>query len=194
MKRPQKPPIRPTNPGDYNNPTITMSHERLVGRVVTRWAKLEATLDDLIWQFLDLPLELGRIITARMDANGKSRMIRSLSELVFDPMLQDYTNDLMDHVDFLKDDRNFIVHGTWGRKSPEGVPIAMSLRPKNTPSTIVAESFDAKRMHLLVRDIEAVKWRLLALFESALAAHRRVRPQFQEPSSFPPPNRLDQSG
>jgi hypothetical protein len=193
MKRPEKPPLRKTNPGDFNDPSIPMSHERLIGRLVTRWAKLEATLDDLIWQFLDLPLEFGRIITARMDASNKSKMIRALSEMVFDQLLNDYTRDLMDRVDFLKDERNFVVHGTWGRKNPEGVPIAMSLRSKDTPSTIIAESFDARRMRLLIRDMDAVKWRLLALFQSAQTWHRKARSQFQEYSSIPLPSPPDQS-
>ncbi len=193
VKRPQKPSIQPPVPGDYGDPTIPMSQERWIGRIVAEWAKLEATLDDLIWQFLNLPIEYGRIITARMDATAKIAMLRALSNLALDPLLQDYLKEYIDTVDILREDRNFIVHGTWGRTIRDRTPIALSLRPKDTPSTVVSETFPPERMKAIWIDIVATKWKLIALFESARASHHKARAQFQEPSPIPLPNPLGQT-
>jgi hypothetical protein len=156
-----------------------MSQEKWIGRITVEWSKLEAVLDDLIWCFLDLPMEFGRTITTTMNAKSKVTMLRNLSTLTFDPLLQAYLKEHLDLVDILKDDRNFIVHGTWGRTLKDRTPYAMSLRPKGTASTVVAESFTPQRMQSIWQLIINVKWKLYPLFDSAREAHHRAREQFR---------------
>jgi hypothetical protein len=57
-----------------------MTHERLIGRIVVAWSKLEGAMEDLIWQLLGIGIEQGRVITSRLDAVTKIRMIRALAE------------------------------------------------------------------------------------------------------------------
>jgi hypothetical protein len=179
VKRPQKPPIEPYDSTDWGDPTIPISHEKWIGRITVEWSRLEGTLDDLIWCFLDLPIEFGRTITTTMSATGKITMLRNLIALAFDPLLQDYLREHLDIVEILKDDRNFVVHGTWGRTLRDRTPMASSLRPKHSPSLVVAESFTAERLQSIWKLIISVKLRLVPLFDSATAAHRRAREKFQ---------------
>lgn len=97
------------------------------------------------WNFLNFPMEYGRIITSRMDATAKVSMLRNLNSLAFDQLLQSYMKDVLDSVDAIKEDRNLIVHGTRGRTSPDKTPMALSLRIKDTPSTVVSETFPRER-------------------------------------------------
>jgi hypothetical protein len=195
MKRPQKPPVLPPDQNAIGDHTIPISQEKWIGRVVVEFSKLDAAMDDLIWQFFNLPIEFGRIITARMDTTSKITMLRALSDTAFDadPMLQHYLKDALDNADILREFRNLIVHGTWGRTRADQTPIAMSLRIKDTPSTVVSETFSPERMQAIWTAIQLVKWRLIPLFESARASHHRSRERFPPPPPIPQPSRGDQT-
>ncbi|GEM_PF-4522666 len=192
-KRPQKPPILPGKVGKIHGPTIPMSQEKWIGRIVVEWSKLEGALDDMVWLFLDLAMEFGRPVTATMDATFKLKILRKLAEVCCDSLLLDYLCELYDRIDFIREDRNFIVHGSWGRVMPENIPIALSLRPKHTPSTVVAETFPQERMREIHEAIMDVKWRLLWTFEAAAASRQRARQQFPGWIPMPLPNRWGQT-
>lgn len=91
-KRPSKPDPVPAAPNHVAISTISPSQERLIGQVAVEWAKLEATLEDLIWQFLGLPIELGRNVTARLGAETKVSVLRSVAQVCYD---QDTTDFLL---------------------------------------------------------------------------------------------------
>jgi hypothetical protein len=131
--RPKKLPITPGIPSVPVQDTIPLSHERLIGRFVVAWAKLEGSLDDLIWHFLDVPLEYGRIITSRMEAATKLQTIKFLASTSFgrfspDLLMKDYCDEIMEQINILREDRNMVIHGTWGRIAPRFVPMTLSLR------------------------------------------------------------------
>jgi hypothetical protein len=193
VKRPQKPRILPPDPNvtDIDH-TVPMSHERLIGRFAVEWSKLEGVMDDLIWRFLDLPVEYGRIVTSHVDANGKIKLLSQLIETSFghsspDYIMFSYFEEILSHTDIIRIDRNLIIHGTWGRNLSR-IPMAMSLRIRDTPSTIVSESFDGIRMRDLIRKILVVKWAMIYALDSASAAHHRSRKQFQMLLSIHQPN------
>src|SRR5690348_17894668 len=55
--------------------------------------------------------------------------------------------DILDKIGNLQEDRNFIIHGTWGLLMPGAVPVAMSVRVKSPmPDEIVSETFSYERM------------------------------------------------
>jgi len=80
---------------------------------VVAWSKLEACMEDLIWSLLEVEIEEGRIMTARVDAVGKIRMLRELGELEMPEEMFHRLSPTLDEIDVLRDDRNFIVHGSW---------------------------------------------------------------------------------
>jgi hypothetical protein len=140
-----------------------MNHERLIGRVVVAWSKLEGAMEDLIWQLLGLDIEQGRVITSRLDAVAKIRMIRSLGEPALTEPQWLSLSETMARIDILREDRNTILHGTWGR-DPAGVPFAISLRfTPLAPDQVVSESFPDRRMREICHNIDASKFRLRRL-------------------------------
>jgi hypothetical protein len=131
-----------------------MQHERLIGRAIILWSRLEAQMQSVIWEFYGLPLEYGRIITESLDAKYKLMMLRKLTEsYVSDDNIKDELNTLYNNIQFIYDERNIIAHGLWGTLTPDAVPAVMSLKPKDEKlprDEIMTETFPAWRMYSVV--------------------------------------------
>jgi hypothetical protein len=148
--------------GDDAIPPVGLVQEKLIGRVVVQWSKVEAGLNELIWRMLQLTIEDGRILTSRMDAQTKIAMLRKLGPRYLDGGPLEDLQKALKLADNVRDDRNFIVHGTWGTLLPEGEPIALSIRAKAEPGEIRSELFPYSRMRIIIRDILLVKKSLIA--------------------------------
>jgi hypothetical protein len=183
--RPQKPPILPPDATIEHNPTVSLQYERLIGRAIIAWSKLEACMEDFIWSLLKIDLEQGRVITGRVDAVGKIRMLRELGRLELPELMFHRLSPALDEIDVLRDDRNFIAHGSWGRTKYRGewVHVCLSLRPKSpTPDVVVSESFPEIRMRAIIDGIERTKWTLIRLREELDALPGRSTPPRHEGS------------
>jgi hypothetical protein len=142
-----------------------LNTEKLIGRVAVEWPRLEGVMEDFIWHFLGLPIETGRIVTGRLDATAKIRMLRALGELKLPEQRWHVLSSILDKIDMLREERNIMVHGTWGR-NPGGVPIAISLRIRAlAPDQVVSETFPAERMQGIAHDTVAAKLRLMRLMK-----------------------------
>jgi hypothetical protein len=134
----------------------------LIGRVVVEWAKLEAAMQDAIWNILNVPLEDGRVLTARMDARIKLQWLRTFSQRhIFGDELTNLS-EILDLIERRQDDRNFIAHGTWGILHPDNIPVALSLRQKSPPDEVLSESFPEWVMTDIIRDIRKSRDALVA--------------------------------
>jgi hypothetical protein len=154
--------IQPALGGVYS-PNIGLNQEKWIGRVVVAWAKLEAIMSDFIWHLLKIDIELGRHITTRLDAVAKIKMLREFGPIVLTKDHWRLLSEILERIDILREDRNLIVHGSWGT-NPAGEPIAASLRTKPLePDQAVSESFSAIRMRNIVHDIDAMKLSLMTL-------------------------------
>jgi hypothetical protein len=156
-----KVPRDPPRKGEDAIAEIGLIQEKLIGRVVVQWSKIEAGLDNLIWAMLSLTIEDGRILTTRLDAQTKIAMLRKLAPryMTGDPL--DKLLKAFELADDIRDDRNFIVHGTWGTLLPERQPISLSIRGKAGPGEIKSELFPHSRMRTIIRDIFLVKQALI---------------------------------
>ena len=150
-KRTPKPPFKPLQ--DYHEvvPGIGLIQEKLIGRFVVEFSKLEAGLNDMIWLLLDLDMSDGRVLTQRSDATTKINILRAIVPRYLEGKDLETTLEALTRLDDVRDDRNFIIHGTWGSLHPTGVAIALSLRAKSeTPDLITAETFPHARMRKLI--------------------------------------------
>jgi hypothetical protein len=153
LPRSPKPPITPLKPGQHFDPRITTRHEMLIGRVTVEWARLEAMMQDAIWNILNVPLADGRVLTARMDARTKLQWLRTFAKRHVSDDDFKARSETLDLIELRQDDRNFITHGTWGTIQPDNVAVAMSLRQKSPPDEILTESFPEWRMSDIITDI-----------------------------------------
>jgi hypothetical protein len=162
--RPEKPPFLPFRKDHAVSPRISDAQKIRIGTVIERWSKLEATMDDLIWTMLKLRFEVGRLITNRMDTTGKIRLLRQAGSFVLSEEQFHRLSPIVDQIDILREDRNFIAHGSWGTLMPENVPICSSVRPNaKNPDEVAAETFPPERIEAIASEIESLKLRLIPL-------------------------------
>ena len=103
-----------------------------------------------------------------MDSARLITLLRTLAPRKLEgDVLQELAN-LLAEADELRDDRNFIAHGTWGTLYPEGVAVCLSLRAKSNPGDVTAEHFPHARMHKIVTDIIRVKLAIIKISEAVL--------------------------
>ena len=137
-----KVPRVPMRPGQETTFGVGMAHEKLVGRVAIEWARLEHMLNEILWSCLQLSFEDGRTLTGRADTTTRIALLRTIAprHLTNEDKLEALLVAL-DTIDAVRDDRNFIVHGSWGRIWPEGTPIAASFRAKSKPDEVSCTRF-----------------------------------------------------
>lgn len=153
LKKPTRLPIQPLPPGKSVQPGIGPIQEKLIGRVVTEWARLEGVMQEIVWRLLKLDFEDGRALTGRADADRLITILRSIAPRhVKEPKLEALLHTL-DVVDQLREDRNFIVHGSWGTVMPDMDAISTSIRPKATPFEVVSEVFTHDQMRAIIKEI-----------------------------------------
>jgi hypothetical protein len=187
--KPQKPPLQSLRPEQLSSGRVSMAQERFIGRVTVAWAKLEALLNDLIWAMTGLKIEDGRLLTERQDATRLLTILRALAERYLSddgsPSPRSRFLDTLDFIDQLKDDRNAIIHGSWGEL--DGIPIIASLRLKtNSPSKVTSENYPAERMLKIARDIDRCK-KIMGAFLNIFEAWREkpVPPVHENSETLP---------
>ncbi len=148
---------RPFRSNQSPRPEIGQIQERLIGRAIVEWSKLENCIRDLIWSLVSLSFEDGRVLTERTDIARLITVAKVLARRRLEEPLLTEVIDALTRADELRDDRNFIVHGTWCTVEPVGVPYSSSLRQKSLPGEVTAEEFPHSRMRRIVAEIIRVK-------------------------------------
>jgi hypothetical protein len=84
--------------------------------------------------------------------------------------------DALNRADELRDDRNFIAHGTWCTVYPEGVAFSSSLRKKSEPGEVTAEEFPSTRMYRIIDEIDRVKGVIVKAYDGLPYPYDDTRP------------------
>jgi hypothetical protein len=122
-------------------------------------------MGDAITRLFGLEFEYGRLIVSRMDATALIKTLRDAGALRLPQEKFNKLSVICDRIDILREDRNLIVHGSWGRSSG-GTPQVLSLRIKGLePTDVVAETFPDSRMRILIKTVSALKWELIRLLK-----------------------------
>lgn len=169
----QKPPVKPFRADQRFEHTVLDAVNDPLARIIVGWSKLEAALEDLIWQFLDLSDDDGKLITARLDARPKGEMLGVLSARYLGKKRTQKLDELLARVRSLQEDRNFIAHGVWGTVQPENVPAAISLRPKAAPGRVTLETFPIGRLKDIDARIEECRKEVLSLRDELVPSRQR---------------------
>jgi hypothetical protein len=137
-------------------PHVSLLQEKLIGRAIVEFSRLEQALSHMIWHLLKLQMKDGRLITTRMDAQTKIAMLYILVPRYFDTAKQRAALAVLDVAEIVREDRNFIAHGLWGTLMPDNVPMVASVRPKSDPDNIISEAFPAERMRSIISSTKKV--------------------------------------
>jgi hypothetical protein len=186
IKRPRrvKPPAQPPRLDQKFRHEIAAEQERLIGRVIAAWSALEDTMQEAIWSFLNISMDEGRIVTARLDANFKINILRGLGPRHLEKEKADDLNALLNTIVDLYSDRNFIAHGKWGTLLPDNLPAAASLREKVdatfNPTHVMVETFPKQRMIAILREIIISMNSMIEMIREHETSHGRRHPPHQQ--------------
>jgi hypothetical protein len=177
-KIPEKPPISPLESGQWVQPGISEIQYRLIGRAIVSWAWLEAAMQDVLWTLVGVPIEDGRILTQRTDATRKIQWIRAFASRHLLGAEKTEMTSVLEDIEILQGDRNFIAHGSWATLMPDGLPMASSVREKSDqPDKIVSETFSQQRMVTIIQRIDAAKLKLARWRDKHEASRGKPPPQ-----------------
>jgi hypothetical protein len=178
----QKSPLQPRRPDQWANSDVSIEQQQLIGLLVLNWSKLETDIDGAIWAFLDIDIDKGRLITTKLNTDVKIELLRALVNTY---CAGDLLNDILHVIDFIggyKEDRNFVVHGSWGTLMPENVPVCASIRPKASPGEVISETFPKARMLDIINGILEAKENLRTLMSLIEASRKKGGPEEPGPS------------
>ena len=169
-------PIQKVRPEQVATPRVGLEQECLIGRAVITWARLEASLHDLIWTVQGKGLAEGREETEK---HLFGRLLKELRKIGSGPpeavaKIRRAVLALADNVEPLSKVRNLIVHGTWGEL--DGVPTVGSLRLETIDrNDVTFESFPPDRLHEFIRNVTAARDRAAAIIAQVESSRRPPR-------------------
>jgi hypothetical protein len=108
----------------------------LVGYCIAHWSYLEQGIDEVIWAFLKLGVEDGRIVTAHLDARHKIMLFTQLGHRHLPSSELEAFATVLGRLQDLYENRNLMAHGLWVTLLPRNTPAVMSFReklPEDTP-------------------------------------------------------------
>jgi hypothetical protein len=157
-------PIQKIRPEQVATPRVGIGQERLIGRAVIIWARLEASLHDLIWTIEGKGLAEGRGETEKHMVGRLLKELRKIGSGSTETALEVRMAVLAvaGAVKTLSEDRNLIVHGTWGEL--DGVPTVGSLQLETIDrNEVTVESFPPDRLRDFIHDVTACRDQAMAI-------------------------------
>jgi hypothetical protein len=163
---------------------ISDAHAMLIGRALAAWSQLEQVIEEVIWSFLELHIDIGRVITADLDANHKLKMLRGLSKNYIDANSFKLLDALIKRLRELYEFRNYAAHGVWVTLKSGNIPAVRVLRAK------VPDNFDQAQVVLIEMSSKYMNemTRLMDVFRNSLI-DLRTNIHSSRGTSFPPPRK-----
>jgi hypothetical protein len=122
-------PLKPfTDTAQILNKLIPEDYLTAIGRVVVQWSLMEAMLEGLIWQSLRVRNDLGRTVTAQLQAMSKLDLLCA-SLWQTKPKLAGQMESVARYVnECLRGQRNAVAHGMWTAPMNRALPIASIIK------------------------------------------------------------------
>jgi hypothetical protein len=154
-----------------------------IGNAIVAFAAMEAAAEALIWDFVGLSSDNGRLLT-RMDARPKLELAKALSEKhrVLPHPHPQTTKDFWIMVRRLTDAQNRIAHGIWVVLDKK-LPVAASYRLTADPGRVLGEAFPLDRL----AEIASACGKSKKVFEEMAERHHSSQPKPQPPRHRPKP-------
>jgi hypothetical protein len=166
--------------GEEIKPVLSAAQLDLIAQVIVNWSRLEAALESTIWYFLRLDEDDGRVITSRLGADAKLKILGPLGgRYIQNSKILTKYKRVLAKAGELAADRAFIAHGVWFTLTPKNIPVAMSLRPKSRSGEVIGEEFPDSRMRNIILHIQTAT----QMLDGLPAALATLRDKGQSPSA-----------
>jgi hypothetical protein len=153
---------------DLDTLGLSAEHLQAIGLVAVRWAELEWTLSEMIWDLASIGVSTGYAITAHLNERTRIDMLNSICDTTLG--YTQLTHELHAHLKHIRDHiypkRNKLLHSSWNFPHPKGylLTTAVTARGKvkfshdkfslTDINQVVDEIFHAhERLNELAKDI-----------------------------------------
>ena len=104
------------------NVPLTAEHLQAIGRICALWSSAENVMEHLIWAMIPTSINYGRAITTHAPNEARVNMIHALAnEKGLSDDIKGELKSLTDNFNLLRDNRNEIVHSSWGGDAVEEI-------------------------------------------------------------------------
>ena len=119
--------------------------------------RLEGAVDELASKIAGTNDTFGRIIFKTLPIERKIQILRELGPPRYAGSSFEPVEETLSKINFLREDRNLVIHGQWFTSMPSCEPYAFGLRPQSKkPFDIVGESFPPSRMASIISQVAAL--------------------------------------
>ena len=174
------------------DPFVSLTQQKLIGRVIVLFGKLEGAVGAAIWELADLMNDDGRILTQRRDIEDNMITLRALAKRHLTEERMNQLTPILELIKNLQESRNMMAHGSWGTLQPDGKPLAFVLRKKSEPGKVTGETFTRERMLAIVDELRIAHKSVVDLIDELASASRGTPPWRLRPLEDIPDE--DQSG
>jgi len=106
----RKPPCWELPSYAYHDRNISMQHERLVGRLVRRWAYIEGIIQSIIGEILKFNFDDGKAVTPQNDVQMNMTILRNIAARRLNEDRLGLLYSILDRVKDAQEYRNTVVH------------------------------------------------------------------------------------
>ncbi len=101
--------------------SIPQRYYKPIGEITARFGYTDLYLQVLIWHFLKINhVKQARMLTFRLDVSRKIEMLKIIAKKwAGSEPLRNRINDLTAEANYIRGQRNNLVHGVWGYKPPK---------------------------------------------------------------------------
>jgi hypothetical protein len=155
------------------------------GKAIIEWTYIEKAIEEVVWRFLRIDIDEGRIVTAHLDARHKMLLAKQLADRHLKDEDKEAFLEVLGHIDDLYAERNLVAHGQWVTITPDGIPAVMSLREK-LPDGVSREEIISTTMPL--ERMKAIVTNMVLARNAVIELRRRLPapPASQEIRLLPP--------
>lgn len=144
--------------GDLNNAVnLSSQHLQAIGEVAVRWAELEDSIKEIVWDLANLREPGAWAVTAHINERMLTDIARSLIDLLVKGPEPKLSEQMRDHLNFIIGEiypkRNAMVHSTFGHSGKNGVTSILPIRARGTLKIGPREEFSADDILAIARQI-----------------------------------------
>ncbi len=97
-------------------------HQRLVGLIITEWARLENVLNYVLWSYLGVSQKTGRRLTSDLPAASLIPILKAVAAEKLSRSKSAKLKTMLDKAEHFRKERNDMAHATWQIPDPGGSP------------------------------------------------------------------------
>lgn len=161
---------------------LSNQHLQAIGEVAVRWAELEDSIKEIVWDLANLREPGSWAVTAHINERMLTDIARSLIDLLVKGPEPKLSEQMRDHLNFIIGEiypkRNAMVHSTFGHSGKNSVTSILPIRARDTLRVGPREEFSADDIFAIARQITEANdklWGFVSKLRELMPTWRHIK-------------------